>query len=579
MKKVSILAAAIAVALTGCGSDSSNSGVTTPAEPSTTTNKFIDAAVEGIYYSTSSGLSGVTNSEGEFTAKTNDTLTFFIGGESGLKVGAASNRDVLTPFEAAGKYARALNLAILLQSLDNQFGNTSDEVLTIPDELREPDATTLAKMKDLSLDDSTSVTDFLTAIGVEAANITSEGDALTHMQSAFGSMERGDDSANPFITAGKFVRYIDVTQNSDQFTYIHADKLMEEEMFERTRGMTEMTFKVNSADSITMFAGSNDYSLSESFAEQYLTCVSNSAHQWIDEDSSKLQGCDTNKDGAVDQANGSMTPDSKFVLNNAFAYKLRDLAQSATADEEFTAEDIEGWQPFDAQKASDLNHYTANNVWDDKNEDSNTSNWIRDTTSGSFDPVTGIYSEIVKKETLGSDANNIPSRITERVAYYYEIPTKDSERYVDFTGTWQTKEYCDNGEVAVSTMVFSATKVTTSGFECDSDNGGQSSPEDMGQFDATYAELGTIDYWWFGQTDRASKATLTELNTVVRFCDQDNYVAGSSCNSNDEYFVKWEYQPAGTNWDEGLLIRRKMDNSGNTDGRVSIMQKINQPLS
>ncbi|NOH34267.1 hypothetical protein [Vibrio chagasii] len=574
MKKVSILAAAIAVALTGCGSDSSNSGITTPAEPSTT-NKFIDAAVEGIYYNTSSGLNGVTNSEGEFTAKTSDTVTFFIGGENGLKVGAASNRDVLTPFEAAGKYARALNLAILLQSLDNQFGNTSDEILTIPDMLREPDAATLAKMKDLSLDDTTSVTDFLEAVGVEAANIASENDALTHMQSAFGSMERGDDSANPFITAGKFVRYIDVTQNSDEFIYVHADKLMEEDMFERTRGMTEMTFKVNSAESVTMFAGSNDYSLSESFAEQYLTCVSNSAHQWIDEDSSKQQGCDTNKDGTVDQTNGSVTPDSKFVLNDAFAYKLRDLAQSATADEEFTAEDIEGWKPFDVQKASDLNHYTANNVWDDKDEDSNTSNWIRDTTSGSFDPVTGIYSEIVKKETLGSDASNSPSRVTERVAYYYEIPTKDSERYVDFTGTWETKEYCDNGEVAVSTMVFGATKVTTSGSECGSENGGQSSPEDMGQFDATYAELGAIDYWWFGQTDRASKATLTELNTVVRFCDQDNYVAGSSCNSNDEYFVKWEYQPAGTNWDEGLLIRRKMDNQGDTNGRVSIMQKIN----
>lgn len=575
MKKVSILAAAIAVALTGCGSDSSNSGVTTPTEPSTTTNKFIDAAVEGIYYNTSSGLSGVTNSEGEFTAKTSDTVTFFIGGENGLKVGAASNRDVLTPFEAAGKYARALNLAILLQSLDNQFGSTSDEVLTIPEVLRAPNAATLVKMKDLSLDDRASVTDFLDAMGVEAANITSEGDALTHMQSAFGSMERGDDSANPFITAGKFVRYIDVTQNSDKFIYVHADKLMEEKMFDRTRGMTEMTFKVNSADSVTMFAGSNDYSLSESFAEQYLTCVSNSAHQWIDEDSSKLQGCDTNKDGAVDQTNGSMTPDSKFVLNNAFAYKLRDLDQSATADEDFTAEDIEGWKPFDVQKASDLNHYTANNLWDDKDKENDPSNWIRDTTSGSFDPVTGIYSEIVKKETLGSDANNPQPRVTERVAYYYEIPTKDSERYVDFTGTWETKEYCDNGEVAVSTMVFGATKVTTSGSECNSENGGQSSPEDMGQFDATYAELGAIDYWWFGQIGRASKATLTELNTVVRFCDQDNYVAGSSCHSNDEYFVKWEYQPAGSNWDEGLLIRRKMDNTGNTDGRVSIMQKIN----
>ena len=577
MKKVSILAAAIAVALTGCGSDSSNSGVTTPTEPSTTTNKFIDAAVEGIYYNTSSGLSGVTNSEGEFTAKTSDTVTFFIGGENGLKVGAASNRDVLTPFEAAGKYARALNLAILLQSMDNQFGSTSDEVLTVPDMLREPDSKTLAKMKDLSLDDSTSVTDFLKAIGVEVANIASEIDALTHMQSAFGSMERGDDTANPFITAGKFVRYIDVTQNSDKFIYVHADKLMEEEMFERTRGMTEMTFKVNSADSVTMFAGSNDYSLSESFAQQYLTCVSNSAHQWIDEDSSKLQGCDTNKDDAVDQTNGSMTPDSKFVLNNAFAYKLRDLAKSATADEEITAEDIEGWKPFDVQKSSDLNHYTANSIWDDKDKESDPSNWISDTTSGSFDPVTGIYSEIVKKETLGSDANNPQPRVTERVAYYYEIPTENSERYVDFTGTWETKEYCDNGEVAVSTMVFGATKVTTSGSECDSENGGQSSPEDMGQFDATYAELGAIDYWWFGQTGRASKATLTELNTVVRFCDPDgdNYVAGSPCDSNDEYFVKWEYQPAGTNWDEGLLIRRKMDNTGNTDGRVSIMQKIN----
>ncbi|WP_299137962.1 hypothetical protein [uncultured Vibrio sp.] len=573
MKKVTLLAAAVALGLAGCGSDSSNSGVTTPTEPSITTNKFIDAAVEGIYYNTSSGLSGVTNSEGEFTAKTSDTVTFFIGGENGLKVGAASNRDVLTPFEAAGKYARALNLAILLQSLDNQFGSTSDEVLTIPEVLRAPDAATLVKMKDLSLDDRASVTDFLDAMGVEAANITSEGDALTHMQSAFGSMERGDDSANPFITAGKFVRYIDVTQNSDKFIYVHADKLMEEEMFDRTRGMTEMTFKVNSADSVTMFAGSNDYSLSESFAEQYLTCVSNSAHQWIDEDSSKLQGCDTNKDGAVDQTNGSMTPESKFVLNNAFAYKLRDLAKSATADEEITAEDIKGWKPFDVQKASDLNHYTANNLWDDKENDP--SNWIRDTTSGSFDPVTGIYSEIVKKETLGSDANNPQPRVTERVAYYYEIPTKDSERYVDFTGTWETKEYCDNGEVAVSTMVFGATKVTTSVSECDSENGGQSSPEDMGQFDATYAELGAIDYWWFGQIGRASKATLTELNTVVRFCDQDNYVAGSSCHSNDEYFVKWEYQPAGSNWDEGLLIRRKMDNTGNTDGRVSIMQKIN----
>ncbi|MGB2147880.1 MAG: hypothetical protein ACPHZ7_13100 [Vibrio toranzoniae] len=569
MKKVSILAAAIAVALTGCGSDSSSSGVTTPTEPSTTTNKFIDAAVEGIYYNTSSGLNGITNSEGEFTAKTDDTVTFFIGGENGLKVGAASNRDVLTPFEAAGKYARALNLAILLQSLDNQFGSSSDKVLTIPDELRAPDAATLAKMTDLSLDDRTSVTDFLVAIGVEAANITSESDALTHMQSAFGAMERGDNTGNPFVTAGKFVRYIDVTQNSNTFTYVHADKLMEEEMFERTRGMTEMTYAVNSANSITTLAGSNDYSLSESYAEQYLTCVANAANKWIDKDSSGLKGCDTNQDGEVDRKNGSFTPDSQFVLNNPFAYRLRDSKQFSTVDEDITGSDIE-WRPFDAEKTSDLNHYTANHVWDDGK--SGTQNWIRSTTSGAFDPVTGIYSEIVKKETLGSDASNTPSRTTERVAYYYEVDSKDAERYVDFSGTWETTQICADGQNAVMRMEFDSEGATVSGQECNSNSSEEL--EDSGK-KYTYEELASIDYWWFNQTDRESKATLTELNTVVRFCDQDNYVAGNACNSNDEYFVKWEYQPAGTNWDEGLLTRRKMTPNGTTTGNVSIMQKIN----
>ena len=569
MKKVSILAAAIAVALTGCGSDSSNSVGTTPTEPSTTTNKFIDAAVEGIYYNTSSGLNGVTDSEGQFTAKANDTVTFFIGGENGLKVGAASNRDVLTPFEAAGKYARALNLAILLQSLDNQFGNTTDEVLTIPEVLRAPDATTLAKMELLSLDDRTSVTTFLGAIGVDTANIASESDALAHMQDAFGSMSRGDSSANPFITAGKFVRYIDVTQNSERFTYVHADKLMESELFERTRGMTEMTYKVNSPNSVSVLAGSNDYSLSEDFAVQYLTCVANAANKWIDEDSAQKQGCDTNDDGQVDLENGSLNPDGRFVLNNTFAYQLRDSDQSSTVDEEFTGSEID-WMPFDAEKTSELNHYTANHVWDDG--DNGTPNWIRRTTSGSFDPVTGLYSEIVKKETLGSDASNPPSRTTERVAYYYEVDSKDAERYVDFTGTWDTTAICANGETAVMRMVFDAEGATVSGQECNSN-----SPEDLQDSGNKYSyqELAAIDYWWFNQTGRKSKATLTELNTVVRFCDQDNYVAGTACSTNDEYFVKWEYQPAGTNWDEGLLTRRKMDHSGNSDGRVSIMQKIN----
>lgn len=569
MNKLSVIAVAIGLVLSGCGGDDSPASPgTTP--PTTTTNKFIDAAVEGIYYTTSSGRSGVTDSEGQFTSGLSDTVTFYIGGENGLKVGAASNRDVLTPFEAGGKYARSLNLAILLQSLDNQFGNSSDGVLTIPDSLRAPDSATLAKMKNLSLDDRSSVTDFLTAMGVDSGNISSENEALNHMKEAFGSLSRGGNARNPFLTPDKFIRYIDVTQNSTQYTYVHADKTMDEALFERTRGMTEMTFLVNSENSVTALAGSNDYALSEDFAEQYLTCVSNSNHQWIETGNDSTSGCDTDGNSLVDQLNGSLTPDSAYDLNSFYAYYLRESSRVSTADIDYTS-DL--WKPFDASTASALNHYTPDHVWNDGS--SSNPNWIRNTTSGSYDPVTGIYTEIVKKETLGSDQTNSPSRTTERVAYYYQVASKTAERYVDFTGTWETTQICDDGQQAVMTMTF-GNDIALSGYEC-SGSVGNSIPELIEEHgnSVSYAALGAIDYWWFGQTGRESKATLTELNTVVRFCDQDGYVAGNSCNSSDEFFVKWEYQPAGTNWDEGLLTRRKMDNSGNTIGRVSVMQKVN----
>ncbi|MCZ8485375.1 hypothetical protein O9993_04875 [Vibrio lentus] len=58
--------------------------------------------------STSSGLNGVTPiARTNLRLKLATLLPSSLGGENGLKVGAASNRDVLTPFEAAGKYGLA----------------------------------------------------------------------------------------------------------------------------------------------------------------------------------------------------------------------------------------------------------------------------------------------------------------------------------------------------------------------------------------------------------------------------------------------------------------------------------------
>jgi hypothetical protein len=48
---------------------------------------------------------------------------------------------------------------------------------------------------------------------------------------------------------------------------------------------------------------------------------------------------------------------------------------------------------------------------------------------------------------------------------------------------------------------------------------------------------------------------------------------GNECSAGKEYFVKWSYMPAGSNWDEGVLKRRKMRPDGET-ANVSTMQKV-----
>lgn len=118
---------------------------------------------------------------------------------------------------------------------------------------------------------------------------------------------------------------------------------------------------------------------------------------------------------------------------------------------------------------------------------------------------------------------------------------------------------------------FDATGVTISGNEC-TDHTVKPINEEF----ATYAKLASMDLWWFNQEGRKSKATLTELNSTARFCDSDDeYTPGKECDPNDTFYVKFEYLPAGKNWDQGLLIRTKMDRFGNkTSDGSDIMQKV-----
>lgn len=117
MKKNSLaLSLFTAIFLVGCGggggSSSSTSGSTQTS--TTITGKFIDAPVEGVSYKCGV-LSGITDSNGNFTCNRGDTVTFNIGN---LTLGSFPAQSVITPLHLDSNLEKAYNISQLLHSLD-----------------------------------------------------------------------------------------------------------------------------------------------------------------------------------------------------------------------------------------------------------------------------------------------------------------------------------------------------------------------------------------------------------------------------------------------------------------------------
>jgi secreted PhoX family phosphatase len=109
------VAAAVGLAVTGCGGDGSDS-----TSSSTSTGVLLDSAVQGVTYTSSACPSGcTTNEKGEFTYRAGDTVTFKIGA---LEIGEANGAAKLFLNDLTGETnllgQKAVNLARLLQSLD-----------------------------------------------------------------------------------------------------------------------------------------------------------------------------------------------------------------------------------------------------------------------------------------------------------------------------------------------------------------------------------------------------------------------------------------------------------------------------
>lgn len=119
--------------LSGCGGGGSSGGGAAPA--TTLTGQFIDSAVQGLSYTTSTGQSGITGEGGTFSYQDGATVTFSIGG---VTLGSATAQNYVTPLDLVSadtlSNTAANNITRFLMLLDND--NNPDNGISISPEIR-----------------------------------------------------------------------------------------------------------------------------------------------------------------------------------------------------------------------------------------------------------------------------------------------------------------------------------------------------------------------------------------------------------------------------------------------------------
>ena len=112
--------------LTGCGGGGSADTETLSTSSRSLTGQFIDGPVAGLTYECSSGLQGVTDTQGKFTCFEGDKVTFKVGH---LAIGSAEANNTITPYTLyPDNQEAAINVAQMLQSLDDD-GNLTKLVI------------------------------------------------------------------------------------------------------------------------------------------------------------------------------------------------------------------------------------------------------------------------------------------------------------------------------------------------------------------------------------------------------------------------------------------------------------------
>nr|WP_319555440.1 chromosome partitioning protein ParA [uncultured Vibrio sp.] len=172
-----LLACAAVITLTAAPSTANQSQLT----PKLKQGYFIDAPVTGLYYKTSSNITGVTK-QGAFQYQPGDVVSFFIGNDStGYLLTTLSSQGVLTPTMATTKPSRSINMTRLLLSLDSTPENR-EEIILANHVLSDPHFQSRLKSLDLNyLDDAANLLNI---------DWVSSKDAIEHLHESQAYIEK-----------------------------------------------------------------------------------------------------------------------------------------------------------------------------------------------------------------------------------------------------------------------------------------------------------------------------------------------------------------------------------------------------
>jgi hypothetical protein len=164
------LAIVLSLGFSGCGGGSGGSST-----PTTYTGTFVDAPVQGLNYSTAT-QSGLTDASGNFKYQAGETVTFKLGT---LALGTVPATSSLNPLDLAGDNSlgsvstKAMNIAMLLQNLDQNRSNTGN--IIISSALKDHNFSNV-NLSDAGLEASMNA---LLADGIVSANIDSNNTVIT----------------------------------------------------------------------------------------------------------------------------------------------------------------------------------------------------------------------------------------------------------------------------------------------------------------------------------------------------------------------------------------------------------------